>query len=85
MKLAAFLLALPALAWFVGVNTIGEIILALAGGFILLARWASQSIPRAIVFVALLCASPVVIAIVMGFTIAALEATHPAKVQRASG
>ena len=65
-------------------NPIGVIILALAGGFILLARWASQSIPRAIVFVALLCASPVVIAMVMGLTIGALEATHPAKVQRPS-
>ena len=49
------------------------ILLALAFLFVLFIRWASQSIPRAIIFVALLCASPYIAAIALGVLVAASD------------
>ncbi|HEV8503661.1 MAG TPA: hypothetical protein VGR63_18970 [Casimicrobiaceae bacterium] len=54
-------------------------LLALAFLFVMLIRWASQSIPRAIIFVALLCASPYALAVGLG-VLAAIEESQQHKV-----
>ncbi len=56
-------------------NGLAVAVLALAFLFVMLVRWASRSLPRAIVFVALLCATPYALAIGLGL-LAALGEHH---------
>jgi hypothetical protein len=92
--LVPILIAIPVFAFLLGINLAWVVILSLACLFILLftllVRWASKSLPRAIIFVALLCAAPVIAVAGLGFTaagfgfiVAVLEGQQPQHIQKA--
>ena len=55
-------------------STLAVVLVALAFLFVMFVRWASQSIPRAIIFVALLCASP--FALMIGIAVLTMVAEN---------
>jgi hypothetical protein len=92
--LVPVLIAIPVFAFLLGINLAWVVILSLTCLFILLfallVRWASKSLPRAIIFVALLCAAPVIAVAGLAFTaggvafiVAVLEGQQPQHIQKA--